>query len=398
MPNIIKDKHIVLGITGSIACYKAVDLASKLVQAGAKVDAILTKGAQQFVSSLTLSSITHRPVTTSLFNPNSPISVNHVVLAEQADLIIVAPATAHTIAKMALGLADDPLTTTILATRAPIIIAPAMDGHMYDNIATKQNLKTLVERGITIVGPETGYLASGLSGKGRLSPTEKLMSSITNSLTINNDLNGITLIVTAGGTKEPIDPVRVITNHSSGKMGYAIANAAYNRGARVVLITTTDSIADPPGVEIVRVQTTLEMRKAVHKVSKDADVLIMAAAVADYRPAFTAKQKVKKNKDEWSIKLIKNPDILTEANGKMLLKVGFAAESENIIENAKKKLFDKGVALIVANDITAKDSGFHADTNRVIILDTKGNIEKLPLLTKYEVANILLDRILTHLN
>ena len=196
MPNIIKDKHIVLGITGSIACYKAVDLASKLVQAGAKVDAILTKGAQQFVSSLTLSSITHRPVTTSLFNPNSPISVNHVVLAEQADLIIVAPATAHTIAKMALGLADDPLTTTILATRAPIIIAPAMDGHMYDNIATKQNLKTLVERGITIVGPETGYLASGLSGKGRLSPTEKLMSSITNSLTINNDLNGITLIVT----------------------------------------------------------------------------------------------------------------------------------------------------------------------------------------------------------
>ena len=398
MPNIFKDKHIVLGITGSIACYKAVDLASKLVQAGAKVDVVLTRGAQQFISALTVSSITHRHVTTSLFDSNSPTSINHIILAQEADVIIVSPATAHTIAKMALGLADDPLTTTILATTAPIIIAPAMDGHMYDNTITRNNLKKLVSRGFTIVGPESGYLASGFIGKGRLAPTEKILASITNLLTNSNDLKGRTVIVTAGGTKEPIDPVRVITNRSSGKMGYAVANAAHNRGAKVVLITTTDSIPDPLGVDIIKVETTLEMRKAVHKFSKKADVLIMAAAVSDYRPIFSAKQKIKKGGNEGSIKLIKNPDILAEATGNMLIKVGFAAESENIIRNAKKKLLEKGAQLIVANDITAKNTGFNSNNNQVTILDTYGNSEELPILTKYEVADILLDRILPYLH
>ena len=393
MPDLLKDKHIVLGVTGSIACYKAVDLASKLTQAGALVDVILTQGAQQFVSSITFAAITHRPVVTNLFDPKSEISIDHVALAERADLIVVAPATANIIAKMALGLADDALTATVLATQAPILVAPAMDAHMYANPATQENVQKLKSRGVTFAGPASGRLASGLVGTGRLVEVEELLGQVRLILGRKGDLAGKSIVVTAGGTQEPIDPVRVITNRSSGKMGYALAQAARDRGASVTLITTPTSLHTPVGVNVLQVHTALEMRDAVLKAVKKADVLIMAAAVADYHPMNSAQQKIKKeHKDALTIKLTRTPDILSEATGKKLVKVGFAAESEDLIANAKKKLKAKGAHLFVANDITAEGSGFNADTNKVSIIDKNGKIEDLPIMPKIDVAHCILDR------
>lgn len=394
MPNPLEKKHIVLGVTGSIACYKSVDLASKLTQNGALVDVLMTPGAVKFVSPLTFSSITHRPVIADIFSPESELGINHVAVAERASVVIVAPATANTIAKLAHGLADDPITTTILATQAPVIVAPAMDAHMYENAATQENVAALQSRGYVFVGPATGRLASGLIGLGRMLETPDLLGCIKMVLSRGGDLSGRKIVVSAGGTQEPIDPVRVLTNHSTGKMGYAVAEAARDRGAEVSLVTTPTALEDPFGINVINVRTALEMRSVLLHQCSGADALIMAAAVADWRPAKAADHKLKKGDAEtWSIELVKNPDILSEIVGEGLVKVGFAAESEDLLANARAKLLSKGLHLIAANDITAPDSGFGTDTNRVTLLDREGRATELPLLTKYEVGHEILDRV-----
>ena len=388
----LAEKHIVLGVTGSIACYKALDLASKLVQAGALVDVIMSYGATQFVTPLAFRSITHRAVVTDSFDPTSEYSVEHVALAQQADVIVVAPATVHSIAKLALGLADDPLTTTIVAAKCPLVVAPAMDGNMYDHPATQANLATLKERGVVIAGPGTGHLASGLSGVGRLLETPELLGYISYAMGKDGDLAGRTVVVSAGGTMEPIDPVRVITNHSSGKMGYALAEAARDRGADVVLVTAPTNLPNPALVNVVKVRTAEEMGDAIQGYLGKADALVMAAAVADYKPTTAADQKIKKSDDDLNISLSKTTDILKSAKGNFV-RVGFAAESQNLVENAKAKVGSKQLDLIVANDITAEGSGFGSDTNQVTLIDRDLKVEELPLLTKYDVSNRILDRI-----
>ena len=394
MPNPLENKHVALGVTGSIASYKAVDLASKLVQNGALVDVIMTGEATRFVTPLTFQSIAHRPVITDIFAPQSELSMDHVAVAERADIVVVAPATAHTIAKIAWGLADDALTTTILATRALALIAPAMDANMYDNPATRENIEKLKTRGYVIVGPAEGRLASGLMGKGRLVETQELLGHIRAVLGKTSDLAGRKVVVSAGGTQEPIDPVRFISNRSSGKMGYAIAEAARDRGANTVLVSAPTSLSDPAGIQVVKVENARQLREAVLRECKDADTLIMAAAVADWRPLNVSSQKVKKGASEtWSVELTRNPDILSEVNGNNLVKVGFAAESEDLLSNAQSKLVGKGLHLIAANDITAADSGFSTDTNKITLLDRDGGIEELPLMTKYEVGHHILDRV-----
>ena len=392
MAGALADKHVVLGVTGSIACYKALDLASKLMQAGALVDTIMSYGATQFVTPLAFRSITHRAVVTDSFDPDSEYSVEHVALAQQADVIVVAPATVHCIAKLALGLADDPLTTTIVAAKCPLVVAPAMDGNMYDHPATQANLATLQKRGVVIAGPGTGRLASGLTGVGRLLETPELLGHISYAIGKNGDLAGKTVVVSAGGTMEPIDPVRVITNHSSGKMGYALAEAARDRGADVVLVTAPTSLPEPALMKVVQVRTAEQMWQAIQSHLKKADALIMAAAVADYRPTEAADQKIKKADDDLSISLAKTTDILKSAKGDFV-RVGFAAESQNLVENAKAKVGSKQLDLIVANDITAEGSGFGSDTNKVTLIDRELAVEELPLLSKYDVSNRILDRV-----
>ena len=388
----LADKHVVLGVTGSIACYKAVDLASKLVQAGALVDVVMSYGATRFVAPLAFRSITHREVVTDTYDASSEFANNHVALARRADIIVIAPATVHCLAKLALGLADDPLTTTVIATQAPLLVAPAMDAAMYDHPATQENLDKLRRRGVAIAGPAPGRLASGLMGMGRLLEPAELLGHITATLGQDGDLAGRTVVISAGGTQEPIDPVRVITNNSSGKMGYALAEAARDRGAQAVLVTAPTALPDPPLVEVVRVQTAAQMAEAVLGAVGRADALIMAAAVADYRPATAAEQKIKKTDAALTIELAKTIDILETARGDFV-KVGFAAESENLAANAADKVRRKSLDLIVANDITDAASGFGADTNRVILIDRELQTEELPLLTKYEVSHRILDKV-----
>ena len=389
------DARVILGVTGSIACYKAADLASKLTQEGARVDVILSHGASNFVTPLTFRSLTHRPVVTDLFDADSEQAVNHVAMAHEADVVLVAPATAHVIARLAHGFADDALTTTALASAAPLVVAPAMDGYMFDNPATQENLETLRRRGATIIGPESGHLASGMSGMGRMSEPAHIVDSLRAVLGRRGDMAGRAIVVSAGGTQEPIDPVRVITNRSSGKMGFAIAQAARDRGARVTLVTAPSTLPDPAGVDVRRVTTVAEMREAVLAACAGADALVMAAAVSDYRPAEVASQKIKKGGDQDGLvlRLVKNDDFFLEVP-EGVLRVGFAAESEDLLDNARSKLESKGLALIAANDITQEDSGFNVDTNRVAILGRDGTIEELPLLTKYEVGHRLLDRVM----
>jgi len=394
MTSPIQNKRIVLGVTGSIACYKAADLASKLVQSGALVDTVLTEAATEFVSELTFKSLTHREVHTSLYSPNPILSINHVALAESADLIIVAPATANTIAKIANGISDDVLTTTILATTAPIIIAPAMDANMFDNPATEANVTTLIGRGFFIAGPAEGRLASGLMGKGRMIEPFDIMGAASMLLGKDGDLSGKKIVVSAGGTEEAIDPVRNITNRSSGKMGYAIAEAARDRGAMVSLVAAPNHLAKPIGISVTNIKSAEDMKKAIEDECLEADALIMAAAVADWRPLEKLDSKAKKDKsDHWSLELVKNPDIVAGINSSKLIKVGFAAESENLVENSKAKIESKNLDFIVANDITAADSGFSVDTNRVTIIHPDGTTEVLPLMSKYDVGHSILDRV-----
>jgi phosphopantothenoylcysteine decarboxylase / phosphopantothenate---cysteine ligase len=389
----LNGKTIVLGITGGIAAYKAADLASKLTQAGARVEVIMTEAATKFITPLTLRNITHHPVVTDMFELASEWSEEHVALAEAADAIIIAPATANTIARLAAGIADNMLGTVVLATESPVILAPAMNDNMYKNAVTQKNVAALKARGFTFLEPEHGRLASGKVGKGRLPDTATIIKAIEKVLGQKLDLNGQRIIVTAGGTQEPIDPVRHIGNRSSGKMGYAIAEAARDRGADVTLITAPATLNPPSGVNTVKVKTASEMKKAVTAAVKKANVLIMAAAVADYQPENAAKNKIKKeSKDALTLKLVKTPDILGEVRGDFI-RVGFAAESENLLANARKKLLNKKLDLMVANDISQADAGFDVDTNRVTLIDKKGKATELPLMSKREAAEKILDRV-----
>jgi phosphopantothenoylcysteine decarboxylase/phosphopantothenate--cysteine ligase len=388
----LSTKTIVLGITGSIAAYKAAEIASQLTQAGAKVNVIMTKEAIQFISPVTFRTITGRPVVTEMFDLASEFSIEHVSLAEAADIVVIAPATANIIAKLAAGIADDMLCCTVLATKAPVLIAPAMETNMYTNPITQDNLSKLKARDFVVIGPASGWLASGKEGLGRLADIKDIIGSICQILGKSGDLAGMHIVVTAGGTQEPIDPVRYISNRSSGKMGYALAEAARDRGAKVTLVTAPISLPEPVGVDVVKVNTAQEMRQAVENVTPQADALVMAAAVADYRPTKVAKDKIKKGKAGLTLELECTPDILGTVKGNFI-KVGFAAESSNLVENAKQKLKQKGLDFIVANDITASDSGFGTDTNRVTIIDREDKIDSLPLLAKREVADKVLDRV-----
>ena len=394
MPDPLANKTIVLGVSGSVACHKAVDLASKLTQQGALVDVIMTRGAANFVTPLAFASITQRKVVSDLFDPQSEASIDHIDIAERADVVVVAPATAHTIAKMAWGLADDALTTTILATQAPIVVCPAMDGHMFENPATQENVQRLRARGFTIAGPAAGHLASGLRGTGRLLEPQEIIGYIRMTLGRKGDLAGQKVVVSAGGTREAIDPARFISNHSSGKMGYAVAEAARDRGASAVLVAAPNDLPNPVGVRVAHVTTALEMRDVIARECVDADALIMAAAVADWRPVKTANRKLKKGAaDTWTIDLTRTPDILEEVQSDRLVKVGFAAETDHLESNARAKLQDKGLHLIAANDITSEDGGFGSDDNRVVIMDRDGGVEELELMSKYDVGHRILERV-----
>lgn len=385
---------IVLGVTGSIAAYKAAGLASTLTQMGAEVHVILTEAATRFVTPLTFQALTHRPVHTDLWAPDPATGVPHIELAERAEVLVVAPATAATIARLAQGLAEDFLTCVALATKAPLVVAPAMDGGMFEHPATQANLAVLRSRGALVVKPEVGHLASGLTGRGRLAAEVRIIAAIRQALGRRGPLAGVRVVVTAGGTREPIDPVRFIGNRSSGKMGYALAEAARDRGAEVTLITGPTALPWPEGVHVIPVERAREMQRAVMEACKEADVLLMAAAVADYRPAEEAPQKIKKTGQELIIRLVENPDILKELpRGRLKVKAGFAAESEDLLANAARKLESKDLDLIVANDITAPGSGFGADTNTVTLLFRDGRQVPLPNLPKREVAERILDAV-----
>ena len=386
----IKGRTVILGITGSIAAYKAVDIASKLTKTGTRVEVVMTESATRFISPLTLRSVVGRPVVTSMWELSSEFSIKHVALAEVADVVVIAPATASTIAHLAAGMADDMLTCTVLATKAPVIIAPAMNDNMYNNPITQENILKLKARGFIFVEPGYGRLASGKIGQGRLAEIDNILGIIRQILGREGDLAGKKICITAGGTKEPIDPVRFIGNRSSGKMGFALASAARDRGAEVMLITAADWLPETAGIKMLKVATAAEMAKAVNNAVKTADALIMAAAVADYRPKNYAVGKIKKDDTSLTLELVKTLDVLMDVRGD-LIKVGFAAESENLIANARKKLKEKKLDIVVANNITDKDCGFGSDLNRVTIIDKKNRVKELPLMCKREVADKVLD-------
>ena len=409
------NRRIVVGICGGIAAYKTIDLVSKLQQAGAIVDVIMTEHAEEFIRPLTFSTLSHRPVFSNLWEPSGEAAEIHIALAEEAELLAIVPATANTVAKLAHGMADNMLTAVALATRAPLLLAPAMYKEMYTHPATQANLALLRERGAFVVEPEIGRLASGAIGPGRLPETATLLAAIETALGRQGDLAGRRVLVTAGGTHEPIDPVRFIGNRSSGKMGYALAIEARNRGASVILVSGPVALPPPYGVELQQVETAMQMRSAVHRFMTDVDVLIMSAAVADFRPDEVATQKIKKHSDEaqkyegkLSLHLVPNPDILGELadtrNGPLkdcnqrLIRVGFAAETQQIIDNAQFKLHSKDLDLLVANDVSRSDSGFGTDTNKVLIFHSNGTMEDLPVMPKTGVAQAIWDRVVSLLN
>ena len=391
--SVLSGKRILLGVSGSIAAYKAADLASRLTKAGALVDAILTAAAARFVTPLTFQSLTGRPALANLWSEEA--HVLHVGLAEGADLLVVAPATADILAKLAHGLADDLLTVTALAARCPLLVAPAMDEGMFQHAAVQANLATLKARGATVLGPAEGRMASGLEGPGRMLEPEEILGHVRLALGRAGLLAGRRMVVSAGGTQEPIDPVRVLANRSSGKQGFAIAQAALDRGAAVTLVAAPCSLATPVGATRVDVSTAQEMADAVLEACAGADALVMAAAVADFRPARPAAKKLKKDAGAPNLELEKTTDILgvvTAARARPACVVGFAAETGDLLANARKKLKEKRLSLIVANDVTQPGAGFGSDSNRVTLIDAKG-AEELPLLSKADVAGKILDRV-----
>jgi len=406
------NRHIIVGICGGIASYKAVELVSQLQQAGALVDVIMTEHAEDFVRPLTFATMSHRPVYSDLWEPSGKAAETHIALAEEAELLVIVPATANTIAKLAHGMADNMLTAVALATTAPLLLAPAMYKDMYTHPATQANLALLRERGVHIVEPEVGKLASGAIGPGRLPDTTTLLGAIAMALALgrHGDLVGRRVLITAGGTQEPIDPVRYIGNRSSGKMGFALATEARDRGAHVTLVVGPVALPIPYGVDLHRVETAIQMRDAVHRFITNTDVLIMSAAVADFRPANPATQKIKKSgaqgvDGDFSIHLVKNPDILGElavtllesqeqqGPQQRLIRVGFAAETTNLAVYAQDKLHTKHLDLLVANDVSRSDSGFGADTNKVFLFHANGAMEDLPVMPKTGVAAAIWDRI-----
>ncbi len=403
MTNPITGKHIILGVTGSIAAYKAADLASKLAQAGGEVDVLLTQAAEQFITPLTFQSVTGRRAYVDANLWGDAGHVLHVGLGHGADLLAIAPASANTIAKLAHGQADNLLTVTALAANCPLLLAPAMDGDMYAHPATQANVQTLRQRGAVIVGPAEGHLASGLSGVGRMVEPTEIFGHIRRVLGECGPLYGRHVVVTAGGTQEPIDPVRAISNRSSGKQGFALAQAAIDRGAEVTLIAGVTALETPVGARRVDVRTAEEMLQAVLASLPGADALLMAAAVADFKPDTTVRHKIKKERGVPEICLEPTADILAavtrvkDKTGYPRLTVGFAAESQDLLENAQSKLAAKKLDLIVANDISAPDAGFGVDTNRVILLDARGGSENLPLMSKAEVAETVLRRVVAFL-
>ncbi len=401
MATILSGKNILLGVTGSIACYKAADLASKLTQEGANVTAILTSAATKFITPLTFQSVTGKRAYTDEDLWGSEGHVQHVGLGHQTDLLVIAPASANTIAKLAHGLCDNLLTLASLTATSPILIAPAMDSGMYTHPATQANVEILKQRGVYIAGPAIGRMASGLSGYGRMLETTEILGHIRLLLgRQDGKLKGKRLVVTAGGTSEPIDAVRTITNRSSGKQGFAIAQAAIDQGAEVTLISGTTNLITPVGAARIDVNTAQEMLTAVLEAVRDADALIMAAAVADYRPETAVEQKLSKDEGIPTIHLTLTADILAAVahlrahSGYPKVVVGFAAESHDLIERARQKLIRKKLDLIIANDITAADAGFGTDTNRVTIIDPSGNVQVFPLMTKEEVANLILQKLI----
>lgn len=400
----LEEKRIVLGISGSIAAYKSAELASRLSQMGALVDVILTQAALQFVTPLTFQSVTGRRAWVDADMWGSEGHVQHVGLGHHADLLVVAPATANTLAKLAHGLADNLLTVTALAAGCPLVIAPAMDGGMYQHPATQTNLDTLLQRRAVVLGPTSGHLASGLSGIGRMLEPAELLGHLRHIAARSGPLRDRKVVVTAGGTQEPIDPVRSIANRSSGKQGFALAQAALDRGAEVILIAAPTHLTTPIGAQRVEVHTAQEMLEAVVAAVQGSAALLMAAAVADFRPVQPTLHKIKKEAGLPQITLEKTPDILAEVarikakTGFPLLSIGFAAESQDLLDNARFKLEAKKLDLIAANDIRAADAGFAVDENRVTILDRDGGVEDLPLMSKAKVADHLLNRVVQLLN
>ncbi|MBT1075609.1 bifunctional phosphopantothenoylcysteine decarboxylase/phosphopantothenate--cysteine ligase CoaBC [Geobacter grbiciae] len=389
----LNGKQIILGVTGGIAVYKAVELVRLLTKAGADVHVIMTRSATEFVGPLTFQTLTANPVHTEIFNLIAEREIGHIALADRADLFIIAPATANVIGKIAGGIADDMLTTTVMATRAPVLIAPAMNVNMCTNPIYRENEEKLRRHGYRFVAPVKGMLACGWEGEGKLQDPAIIMEEAVCALT-RQDLAGERVLVTAGPTLEEIDPVRFISNHSSGKMGYAIARAARRRGAEVVLVAGPTCLDDPWGIETVHVCSAAEMRDAVMERVAASTVIVKAAAVADYCPKSRAAGKIKKSADAMVLELEKNPDILAEVGrvkGDRVL-VGFAAETNDLVENARKKLTGKNLDLVVANDIGQPGAGFNVDTNIAKLLHRDGHVEELPLMGKDEMATIILDR------
>jgi phosphopantothenoylcysteine decarboxylase/phosphopantothenate--cysteine ligase len=394
----MKQRRILLAVTGGIAAYKTPELVRALRREGAAVRCAMTPAAVEFVAPLVLQTLSGEPVRTNLFDPVEEGAIDHVALADWADLLIVAPATANTLAKLAHGLADDVVSTVALATRAPLLVAPAMNVNMWQHPATQSNLATLRQRGVRVVGPEAGELACGWEGEGRMAEPEAIASAAA-LIGGSRPLEDAVVLVTAGGTREPVDAVRFLGNRSSGKMGFAVASEAARRGAEVVLVAAPSALPTPAGVRRVDVATALEMREAVFSALPRATLVVMAAAVADFRPARPESRKIRKedlaSEEAPTLELVRNPDILAgirDAPGRRVV-VGFAAESHDLVETARRKLERKGCDLLVANDISREGSGFDADTNTVVFVWPGGEIEELPALPKAEVAARLLDRV-----
>jgi phosphopantothenoylcysteine decarboxylase/phosphopantothenate--cysteine ligase len=390
----LHEKRIVLGVTGGIAVYKAAELVRELVRRGAVVRVVMTDHACEFVRPLTFETLSGHPVSTDLFHLTGGYEIDHIALADFAELVVIAPATANIIGKMAAGIADDLLTTVLLAATAPVLVCPAMNAKMYANAVVKENLARLIARGYSILEPGYGELACRTEGQGRLPDAPEIAEEIESLLTPKN-LRGEHILITAGPTQEPFDPVRYITNHSSGKMGYALAVMARRKGAAVTLISGPTELPDPRGVRCISVQTALEMRDSVLDHLKEATVVIKAAAVADYRPKVCQKTKIKKTAGQMTVSLERNPDIIAaigEKKGSRIV-VGFAMESDHLLENARMKLVEKKMDFIVANDLTMPGAGFRTDTNIIRILDSKGGDETFPLMDKLDAAGIILDRV-----
>lgn len=389
----LKDRSVVLGVSGGIAAYKAAELVRALRQAGARVRAIMTRGAQQFITPLTLQTLTSQPVSTDLWDLGQESQIGHIELADSAEVLLIAPATANVVAKLAAGIADDLLTTVALATRARLVVAPAMNVHMFENVVVQENLQRLRERGARVVTPDSGALACGYEGLGRLPDPDVLVEEVRAALA-PSDLAAESVLVTAGPTREYLDPVRFLSNRSSGKMGFALARAAARRGARVVLITGPTALDDPRGIQVVRVESAGEMAAAVDAHAPTASIVVAAAAVADYRPKRRAAQKAAKVQGHTAIELETTRDIVAsiDRSRKDRIIVGFAAETGDPVERARGKLERKRLDLIVANDVTAPGAGFDVQTNVVTLVDAAG-ATSLPLLDKDDVADAILDRV-----